>query len=232
MYIYLLRHGTTEWNARALIQGKNDIPLDGIGVQMAQQTSKRLAGMGISFEKAFSSPLSRALMTARILAPYTEPVTDTRLSELSFGRFEGRNTRQMQSDPDCAFRFFKDRPDLYDTEVRDLIRKDPEGGYETLTDLCLRASSFLRECVEPLALLLPADSNILISGHGALGRALMMHIEERTDLRGFWGSGLSANCGITRISCAAGEEKISYTVQDECFTLYDQSLTKKLGSLL
>ena len=63
MQIYLLRHGTTEWNSEHRIQGHTDIPLDSIGLKMAEETGKALHDMGIAFDLVYSSPLSRAIET-------------------------------------------------------------------------------------------------------------------------------------------------------------------------
>lgn len=67
MKIYILRHGTTEWNNKHLIQGQTDIHLDEFGKIMAKATGEGLKNEGIHFDKVYSSPLSRACETARII---------------------------------------------------------------------------------------------------------------------------------------------------------------------
>lgn len=67
MKIYILRHGTTEWNNKHLIQGQTDIHLDEFGKIMAKATGEGLKSEGIHFDKVYSSPLSRACETARII---------------------------------------------------------------------------------------------------------------------------------------------------------------------
>ena len=66
MTLYLARHGQTEWNHSARIQGREDIPLNDTGRIQAQRLGEGLRELGI--ERIWSSPLSRAQETARTIA--------------------------------------------------------------------------------------------------------------------------------------------------------------------
>ena len=239
MKIYLLRHGTTDWNAARRIQGQTDIPLDAEGERIAKLTGEALAAEGITFSHVFSSPLRRAYRTAQLAAPGAEILTDPRITELNFGAFEGLSVEEMQNDAHCAFRFFRADPFLYNEEIRKLHAADPENESETLTALCARTESFIRERIDPLvraeagadlagrtagptASGTPAGTNILISGHGAMNRGLMMYFRNTKDLRAFWGRGLQANCGIFLIEAsvsASGE--VLYHTEEDCRIFYN-----------
>lgn len=65
MEIYLVRHGSTEWNRIKKIQGQSDIPLDETGLAMAHQSGLALLKEGIKFDFVFASPLTRAYITAK-----------------------------------------------------------------------------------------------------------------------------------------------------------------------
>ena len=69
--IYIVRHGQTEMNHRKVLQGRSDDPLDEIGFAQAQAAAEKL--MGIRFDRVYTSPLKRAIQTARIIAPYVDP---------------------------------------------------------------------------------------------------------------------------------------------------------------
>lgn len=221
MEIYLARHGTTAWNATHKIQGRSDTELDALGLEMARQSGMKFISQGITFDKVFSSPLKRALETARLLASSDEIITDPRLIELSFGPFEGKTVEDMTEDPSCPFRHFKTAPELYNISVKDLP------GAETLTDLISRASCFMKDQIEPLS-----AGRILISGHGALNRALLMYMMSEEDLSRFWGTGLQSNCGITKISCSTTGGSVRYELQDMCSIFYDPALLDQISSLL
>ena len=63
--IYVVRHGQTDWNLEGRFQGRIDIPLNEKGKSQAKKTKEKLEG--IKFDKVFSSPLKRALETAKII---------------------------------------------------------------------------------------------------------------------------------------------------------------------
>ena len=235
MNIYLARHGTTEWNALHRLQGLTDTELDKTGTDMAYQTGQRLSDLVLCFDHVFSSPLKRAYHTAQLLAgPSASVRTDERLRELCFGGFEGRNVDEMIADPDCAFRFFKTDPRQYN-EITEALTVQNNGAAqslpESLSALYERTSAFVKDLIEPL---LPAepDANILISGHGAVNRALLMYFKGITDFALFWGGGLQPNCGITRIGCTLTTSgSVSFSVQDQCMVLYDAALEKQYKNL-
>ena len=232
MVLYLLRHGTTSWNALRRIQGHSDIPLDAAGEEMARQTGQALAARGIRFDAVFSSPLVRARRSAELAAPDISITTDMRLAELSFGLFEGLNVEAMKADPACAFRYFKSDPARYDAAVTELSVQNPGAHFESLSELCRRTADFMKTVIEP-AVLNDRCQCVLISGHGAMNRALLMYILGNTDLHAFWGNGLQANCGLTKITCRPGKDgQVIYETDDLSETFYDPAITRGLASLL
>ena len=73
-HIYFIRHGETDWNQAQLFQGRTDVPLNVRGRAQAGRTAAcirehfRLAGHPLRFAGLVSSPLSRAVETATIVA--------------------------------------------------------------------------------------------------------------------------------------------------------------------
>ncbi|HEV3383288.1 MAG TPA: histidine phosphatase family protein [Gemmata sp.] len=93
--IYLARHGETEWSKDGRHTGRTDIPLTPQGELDGRKLGERLKGLGLSFDRAFSSPLSRARCTAE-LAGFT-PEIEPDLIEWSYGQYEGRTSSQIRS---------------------------------------------------------------------------------------------------------------------------------------
>jgi probable phosphoglycerate mutase len=94
--IWLVRHGETEWARLGRHTGHTDIPLTDAGRAQAAALAPRLAGH--EFETVLSSPLARALDTARI-AGFGERVTlDPDLREWDYGADEGRTTLDIREE--------------------------------------------------------------------------------------------------------------------------------------
>ena len=90
MIFYLVRHGQTDWNARGILQGCSDIPLNETGLAQAATAREKMRRLPIDL--IVSSPLSRAVTTAKIIneAHQVPILFDERLVECRFGIFEGR----------------------------------------------------------------------------------------------------------------------------------------------
>src|SRR3569623_730652 len=87
--ICLIRHGETGWNVEKRIQGHTDIPLNETG--RAQALAMAFNAAHHRFGAIYSSDLSRALETARVLAQREglEVKCLPQLRERHFGLFQG-----------------------------------------------------------------------------------------------------------------------------------------------
>jgi len=94
--LWLVRHGQTEWARLGKHTGHTDIPLTEIGRNEAASLAPRLAGR--PFEAVISSPLARALETARIAGFADRVVTDSDLREWDYGLDEGRTTPDIRAE--------------------------------------------------------------------------------------------------------------------------------------
>ena len=101
--IYIIRHGKTERNQANVLQGRSDYPLNDEGIRQAEAAADRLRN--IRFDHVFSSPLTRAVQTAKIVVPDLEPVIDERLIEMDYGPYEGTDLNRLP--PEILF-FFRD----------------------------------------------------------------------------------------------------------------------------
>jgi probable phosphoglycerate mutase len=145
----LVRHGETDWNRERRIQGATDIPLNSTGIAQAAQTAAGLVGSG--YAAVYSSPLSRALHTATIIADAVGagmPRTHPDLRERSFGAAEGLTADEI------AARFAAEVP-----------------GRETRESVVLRATPVLAE----IAARHEGDA-VLVVTHGAVISSLVRHL--------------------------------------------------------
>lgn len=87
---YIFRHGQTDYNVEKRVQSFLDIPLNNEGITQAQILAKNLAN--IKFNCIYSSPLSRAMHTAKIVIGNRQIklITDPGLRERNLGVLCGK----------------------------------------------------------------------------------------------------------------------------------------------
>lgn len=202
MHLYIIRHGETLWNREKRLQGRTNIDLSDEGERIARLTAEGMKD--IAFTHIFSSPLNRAMQTAKILrADRDLPIViDDRLIEVCFGDYEGKiATQQTDSNID---RFFK-APETYVAY----------GTAESFDEIFARANSFLNDVIYPLAEKEP-DATVLISGHGAINRGLISMLMN-IPVEKFWAGKYMGNCAVNIFSIEG--DKIEHT--DESIYYYD-----------
>ena len=152
--VYLIRHGTTDWNRQLRYQGRADIPLDEAGER--QGALLREYFRDISVDVGFSSPLRRARRTLEYaLSSQRKTVpalTDPDLTEIDFGEADGMTKEEIRA------RF----PDFYRLYVlnEDRAQAVPPGG-EPMEHVYTR----MRDAVLRIARKYQGQT-VVIAGHG------------------------------------------------------------------
>ena len=206
MKLYIIRHGETVWNTQGRLQGKADIELNENGIRLAKITGEGMRD--ISFDLVISSPLKRAVETAKLVCEGKEVplLTDERIHEITFGEWEGlccRGDNYQIPSPNFPD-FFKD-PFSY---------VPPEGG-ESIRQVLERTKDFYEELIS-----VPEyqDKTILIAAHGCSSRALLYHMIEGE--HSFWLDHVPANCSVTIVDIKEGKctieelDKVYYDAGD------------------
>ena len=164
--LYYVRHGQTDWNLQFRLQGQHDIPLNAAGRSEAMRCGEILCdlfardGRHPSEFAYVASPLSRArvtmeLMRAELGLDPTGYRTDTRLMEMSFGRWEGFAYAELRRDEEAALA----------AREHDKWNFALPGG-ESYEQLKQRVGAWY-ETVE---------RDIVVSAHGGVARALIAHL--------------------------------------------------------
>lgn len=136
MEIVLVRHGQTEWNVQEIFRGHADIELNDTGRKQAGLLGEFLREPGI--EAVYSSPLKRALDTARTIVRHHGielQVTDG-LNDMSFGDWQGVQVDVVKERYPELYEVWSDHPD----QVR-------IPGGETLADVRERAMTVVDDAV-------------------------------------------------------------------------------------
>jgi probable phosphoglycerate mutase len=134
--LYLVRHGATQRTAEDRFSGAVGVELSDEGRRQAERLGERLDAEHIGF--VYSSPLSRAVDTARIVARACrlEPILRDGLREIDHGHWEGLTRREVEE------RF----PDEYGAWEEDPFTFSPQGG-ESGVAVLARALPVIREIV-------------------------------------------------------------------------------------
>ena len=108
MKITFVRHGQSEGNLKSIIQGQTDFQLSETGKIQAKSLRtllhNRNDGSFYPYDLIYSSPLSRALNTAKIVIEgYYDSnliIIHDKLMEATLGKFEGKllNDRKVKGD--------------------------------------------------------------------------------------------------------------------------------------
>jgi broad specificity phosphatase PhoE len=144
--VYLVRHGETEWSLSGQHTGSTDIPLTDNGKAVARELGEKLKG--IEFAAVWSSPMSRAIDTAR-LAGYEHDVRiDDRLTEWAYGEYEGMTTPEIR----------ETRPDWF-------LWRDGCPGGESPAQVGARADGLVEE-------VRAVQGDVLLFAHGHILRVI------------------------------------------------------------
>jgi alpha-ribazole phosphatase len=132
--LVLVRHAQTDESARGRCYGRLDVRLSPRGLRQAQALADALARLPLA--AVYSSPLARALDTARPLATARglEPSVLEALAELDFGEVEGLTYDEIEAE----------RPELFHAWMDDPARVHFPGG-ESLADLRARVLPALEQ---------------------------------------------------------------------------------------
>lgn len=174
MKIWITRHGQTNLNKETLMQGITDEPLNGIGIQQANDARKLIND--IHFDAVYSSPLDRAIVTGSIIGNIEREkvITDPRLIEMNFGKFELYNYFRMGPWMSLYWIF----PDVF--PAPDTV--------ETMASMVSRVTDFFHDLEKK------EYENVLISVHGGIMRIVCGYLMHRSN--GIYGRMLPKNCEI------------------------------------
>lgn len=161
--VLLTRHGHTDRSDPDQYTGQTVAAhLTETGRVGARALGERLAGVGLT--RVISSPLERALDTARLVCPGMEPETDDRLMEADYGDWEGMPT----DDVDSRWLELRARWEADPASV-------PYPNGESGLDVARRVRSLLGDLVAwDRSLGDPgADHRVLLVGHATTNRVLL-----------------------------------------------------------
>ena len=169
--LVLARHGQSEWNLKNLFTGWRDPGLTDLGVEEARTAGRRLKAMGVRFDIAFTSDLSRAQRTCKLMLeeigqPDLETIENQALNERDYGDLAGLNK------DDARARWGEEQVHLW----RRSYDVPPPGG-ESLKDTVARVLPYYIREILPRVM---GGERVLVAAHGNSLRALVMVLDGLT----------------------------------------------------
>lgn len=165
--LVLLRHGESQWNLENRFTGWVDVPLSPKGIEEAKQAGEKLRGL--TFDRAFTSVLTRANETLRLvleaIGQTTIPIEkDKALNERMYGDLQGLNKAETAKKyGDAQVKIWRRSYDV-----------KPPGG-ESLKDTAERTLPYYEKMIKPHLL---KGETIIIAAHGNSLRALVMELDQ------------------------------------------------------
>ena len=170
--ILLIRHGQSEWNKLNLFIGFKNVELTEQGVHEAKKASENFKELGVKFDLVYTSLLSRAQKTAKIILEGLDQledltnnhkiIEDSALNERDYGDLTGLDKKET-ADKYGEEQVYKWRRGYSD--------RPPAG--ESLEDVVLRVRNYFESEILP-QIHSSSNNNILIAAHGNSLRALLL----------------------------------------------------------
>lgn len=169
--LVLVRHGQSDWNLKNLFTGWKDPDLTPQGIAEASAAGQRLKAMGLSFDIAYTSALTRAQHTCRLILGELgqtdlPTIREQALNERDYGDLSGLNK------DDARAKWGEDQVHLW----RRSYDVPPPGG-ESLKDTVARVLPYY--CQEILPRVLRGE-RVIVAAHGNSLRALVMILDRLT----------------------------------------------------
>ena len=169
--LVLVRHGQSEWNLLNLFTGWKDPGLTELGIEEARTAGRRLKDLGLSFDIAYTSALSRAQATSDLILeelgqPDLETIRDQALNERDYGDLSGLNK------DDARARWGEEQVHLW----RRSYDVPPPGG-ESLKDTVARVLPYYIREILPRVM---RGERVLVAAHGNSLRAFVMVLDGLT----------------------------------------------------
>lgn len=163
MKIYITRHGETQWNKEGKMQGWQNSDLSDKGIEDAKKLGNRLKD--VDFDCIYSSPLGRAVDTAKLIIGEkdTEIILVDSLKEIGFGKWEGMDKDEIIGLYPTEQYNFWNKPHLY----------NPIEG-ESFDELFHRVENVLNHIINNQDV-----DNILIVSHAVFIKTMIAIIKNR-----------------------------------------------------
>ncbi len=170
--LVLVRHGQSDWNLKNLFTGWRDPDLTAKGVEEAKSAGRKLKERGLKFDIAFTSALSRAQRTLKLILDELgqqglETHKDQALNERDYGDLSGLNK------DDARAKWGEEQVHVW----RRSYDVPPPGG-ESLKDTLARSLPYFVSEILPEVM---RGRNVIVAAHGNSLRSICKVLDRLDD---------------------------------------------------
>ncbi len=198
-WVFLVRHGQTEWNAQRRYQGRSDSPLTPLGQDQMRRLAAALAQEPVA--AVYTSPLGRCRWGAERIAALhgLAPILEPDLVEVNHGVLDGLRVEEMEGRVGELVRRWRQAPD----------RVRLPGG-ESLAEARDRAMRAFRRIVAK-----HPDQTVVVVSHAGINRLILLTLLG-APLRSYFRLE-QHNGAVNLIEAASPEEARIVTLNDTCY---------------
>ena len=169
--LVLVRHGQSDWNLKNLFTGWKDPDLTDQGQAEAKAAGQRLKAMGLQFDVAFTSALTRAQHTCKLILnelgqSELKTIREQALNERDYGDLSGLNK------DDARAKWGEEQVHVW---RRSYVVPPPND--ESLKDTVARVLPYYCQDILPRVL---NGERVIVAAHGNSLRALVMVLDRLT----------------------------------------------------
>ena len=185
--VILIRHGETDWNTKQIFRGRKDIPLNEVGLAQAKAVGVSLSD--IQIDAIYSSPLGRALETAKVLAESRslEVELEEGFIDIDFGKWQGITHEKVKEEYESLYEMWLKNPQMVTFP-----------GGESLKDVRTRSMEALEKVIKK-----HPGKTIAIVSHRVLNKVLLCSVLG-LELSHFWYI-KQDTCAINRLEYKDGK---------------------------
>lgn len=181
--LFLTRHGETEWNKEARMQGWGDSPLTPLGMKQGEWLRDRMIETQI--DVIYTSPLGRAYRTAETIRGDRDIkiIESDGLKEIRLGRWEGLSQDEIQKKDMMNYFYFWNEP----------LKYVPTFNGETFGQVMDRSHNSISDILRK-----EKGKNILIVTHTVTLKAYLCKLQNR-EIETIWDPPFIKQTSLTEI---------------------------------
>ncbi|MFT4554009.1 MAG: broad specificity phosphatase PhoE [Chlamydiales bacterium] len=167
-HIYIIRHGSTDWNQEFVIQGRQNPHLSNQGMREASEAAEKLTELAL--KKIYTSPLFRTTETGNIIGSALGVAVEAsdELGPRNYGEWEGKKCDTIREEYSHVFR------KLAISTMKSRFEDRPLEDIESYEEIANRVNTLIHNLGDELE----DGDNVLFVTHGGIISSLLLQCDQ------------------------------------------------------